>query len=109
MERASSEATDRSVPACRCAECQSKERVSQLQGRTCQAYLGENVVRENEYLSAIATVSEVIQWVLGILGGQRSRAWSSLVGSYWGRLKLFVSLMAARHELLRGRDLTKLR
>jgi len=30
-------------------------------------------------------------------------------GSYWGRLKLFVSSMAARHELLRGRDLTKLR
>lgn len=44
--------TDRSAPACRCGLCQYK-RIWVGSWGCAGAYLGEKVVRENEYLSAM--------------------------------------------------------
>ena len=64
--------TDQFEPACRCEELSVP--VSQESGMD-RAYLGENVVRENEYLSAMMSVSKESRYgslfrrSLGVGGG----------------------------------------
>ena len=71
------EATDRSGPACRCASVSSYHHHHHYikATMTTGAYLGENVVREKEYLSAILFLySQIFLLVVLRVGLRRALA-----------------------------------